>query len=110
MTVRFVSGAKRVQFNFTKFYLGLEATVWHGAGRCYPGVRERTNLKDDYFAQFSHLRNAWFDKRTHIFFLPIWAAPEEARTEALSQWSSFQTDSKSAGPTVTPSLHCARSA
>lgn len=31
-----------------------------------------------------------------FFFLPIWAAPEEAKTEALSQCSSFQTNSKSA--------------
>lgn len=90
---------------------GRAATVWGPEREGAPPVLEsRQTSRMNVFAQFPHLRNARFDKRTHIFFLPIWAAPEEAKTEALSQWSSFQTESKSAGPTVTPSLRWARSA
>lgn len=31
-------------------------------------IKEQANLKYEYFAYFTHLRNKWFDKRVHFFF------------------------------------------
>lgn len=67
----------------------------HGAEKVLPGVSKQTSRMNT--SQFTQLGNKWLDKTAHVFFLAhLGSTRDEAKTEALRQWSSFQTNFKSA--------------